>query len=330
MNFKKNFKENLFKITSQNFVEEALNLFFYQAKHNKIYQEYLHLLHFNTTKVSKIEDIPFLPIELFKHHTVSTGYFEPERVFESSGTTGQTRSRHYVAEVSFYHQLSKKIFEQFYGNLQDYHILALLPSYLERNHASLVEMVAYFIAESQSSFSGFYLDDFSKLHDTLLHLQEKADRKILLLGVTFGLLDFAEQFPMDLSAITLMETGGMKGRRKELLRSEVHLMLKEAFQVKEVHSEYGMTELLSQAYSIKEEIFETPPWMRIYLRELRDPFCIDNQQRSGAINIIDLANIDSCAFIATQDIGTWESEGRFKVLGRTDVSEIRGCNLMVW
>ncbi len=330
MDFKKNFKENLFTVSSQNFVETALQLFYYQAKHNKIYREYLGLLHFKPEKVSKIEEIPFLPIEFFKQHTVTTGSFEPERIFESSGTTGQLRSQHYVAEAGFYHRLSQRIFEQFYGKLTDYHILALLPSYLERNNASLVDMVAYFVDESQSDFSGFYLDDFQKLQESLLYLKKKSDRKVLLLGVTFGLLDFAAQYPMDLAGITLMETGGMKGRRKELLRTEVHQILGEAFGLPTVHSEYGMTELLSQAYSLEEEVFQSPAWMRIYLRDIRDPFCIDNGQRSGAINIIDLANVDSCAFIATQDIGTWLGAHHFKVLGRMDASEVRGCNLMVW
>ncbi len=330
MNHRKKFQENLFQINTQNFEASALALFFYQAKYNPIYKKYLELLRFEPEKVTSVEEIPFLPIEFFKYHAIKTGSFEPKRVFESSGTTGQVRSKHYVADLNLYHQLSQYIFEQMYGALSAYHILALLPSYLERSQASLVEMVAHFIAQSKSAEAGFYLDDFEQLSHKLAKLQAQGDRKILLLGVTFGLLDFAENYPMKLSEAIIMETGGMKGRRRELLRTEVHQILKDAFGVAQVHSEYGMTELLSQAYSKADELFETPPWMRIYLRDLRDPLCIDNHLRTGAINVIDLANIDSCAFIATQDIGTWATKDKFKVLGRTDASDMRGCNLMVW
>ena len=285
-----------------------------------------------------MENIPFLPIEFFKQHRVVTGNPGHSIVFESSGTTGQTPSRHFVSDPDLYQQVSETAFNQYYGSPADYHILALLPSYLERKNASLVYMVQHFISLGNSPFSGFFLHHTEVLAHTLKRLSEfdrVARRKVLLIGVTFALLDLAESghdwsFLRNIPELIVMETGGMKGRREELLREEVHQILTHAFRVEKIHSEYGMTELLSQAYSTGEGIFRQPPTMRILLRDVNDPFSIGSHRRSGGINIVDLANIDSCSFIETKDMGSLtETEGEFRVLGRFDNSDIRGCNLMV-
>lgn len=329
MNSSKILQQKILQMSLEDFDKIALEVFHYQAIHNNLYQKYIHYLKINPHTIKKTEEIPFLPIEFFKQHKVMTGDFTEEKIFESSGTTGQQHSKHYVKDLSFYHQLSQQIFEEFYGALTNYHIFALLPSYLERDNSSLVSMVNYFIKQSQSPYGGFYLDNRKELVNTLKKVKKQQDRKIVLLGVTFGLLDLAEEFSLDLSEVIVMETGGMKGRRKEMVRAEVHKILKDKFYLNQVHSEYGMTELLSQAYSQGEEIFEVPSSMRIFLRDIRDPLTVDNQLKSGGLNIIDLANIHSCAFIATQDIGSLLEKQKFKVLGRFDHSDVRGCNLMV-
>lgn len=322
-------KETIFSISRVNFEEEALKVFAYQAENNLVYKQFIQYLKINPNQVQQLEQIPFLPIEFFKNQKIVSQDFEAQAIFESSGTTGQIRSQHFVKDLDFYQKVSQHIFESFYGNLSDYHILALLPSYLERGSSSLVFMVNDFIQKSQSEYSGFYLDNLEELALTLKKLQSQPEQKVLLIGVTFALLDLAEQYPMNLSNTIVMETGGMKGRRKEMLRAEVHDILKSAFQLEYIHSEYGMTELLSQAYSRKEEVFRSPPWMKVLLREIEDPLQIDSNLKSGVMNIIDLANIDSCAFIATQDLGQMIGENQFKIIGRVDSSDIRGCNLMV-
>jgi len=330
MSFSDTFKESLTQLQHDNFAQYATRLFRFQAEHNPVYREYLQHLGVNVAQVSRLRDIPFLPIELFKsHQIVSHNPAGIQKTFESSGTTTQTTSKHHVFDLDFYKKVSQHIFEQKYGSLKDFHILALLPSYLERDTSSLVYMVQHFVAQSDSSEAGFFLKDTEKLKRTLAKLQAKSDRKILLIGVTFALLDLAEEGELDLSKVIIMETGGMKGRRREMLREEVHQVLKEQFKVQDIHSEYGMTELLSQAYSSGQEIFDMPSTMRIFLRDVNDPFYINNDLRYGGINIIDLANVDSCAFIATQDLGKVINKTQFKVLGRLDNSDIRGCNLLV-
>jgi len=325
-NFIHQFRADFFEITPQNFEDKALQLFDFQAKNNPTYRQYLNYLRTDISKIHTIEQIPFLPIRFFKNHQIRSIFSPPTTIFRSSGTTGQITSQHYVTDLDFYHQNSQWIFEQFYGKLVDFELLALLPSYLERSDSSLVEMARFFMAKTGSE-SGFYLDNFETLAQKIEELNQKT-RPILLLGVTFALLDFAEKFQVNLENAIIMETGGMKGKRPEMTREEVHQILIQNFGCQVVHSEYGMTELLSQAYSKGDGIFKTPPTLRILLREPNDPFCINSERRNGGINIIDLANIESCAFIETQDLGSFETDG-FRVLGRFDNSDLRGCNLMV-
>jgi len=325
------FKDKLFNINAQNFEEHALSLFRWQATHNAIYRSYINNLGRDAGEVHKLEDIPFLPISFFKKHRVISGDPENQQwtYFESSGTTGQQRSRHYVSDSQFYAKVCQQIFEQQYGPLEDYHIFALLPSYLERQHASLVAMADDFIRKSRSELSGFFLDDYPTL---LKHISEarSSQKKTLLLGVTFALLELSENYDADLKGVVVMETGGMKGRRKEIIRQELHQYLKKQLNVTQIHAEYGMTELMSQAYAQADGFFHAPPWMRIFIRDINDPFSLDYRLRYGGINIIDLANVDSCAFLETQDLGKYHPEEQtFEVLGRLDNTDIRGCNLMV-
>lgn len=330
MDFTNSFKANLFETNEQNFRDKALRLFRYQAQYNPVYARFLNYLDVLPSEITQIEQIPFIPIDFFKQHEVLTGKPKIEQIFESSGTTGQIRSKHFVADLAFYARISREIFQRQYGSLQNYHILALLPSYLERKNASLVAMVSDFIQLSESPHSGFYLDDTTSLVEKIKHLSNDSSRKILLIGVTFALLDLAEEQSLDLQNTIVMETGGMKGRRKELLREEVHQILQNRFGVTTVHSEYGMTELLSQAYSSGEGIFTPPSWLKILIRSVNDP--LEHSQtigKTGGISIIDLANVDSCAFIATQDLGRLRPDGHFEILGRFDHSDLRGCNLLV-
>lgn len=335
-------KQAVQTFNKDSFQSLALEIFRHQAVHNPIYAQYIHHLGIQPRQINLLEQIPFLPIELFKQHRIVTknqgscvdSLSQAEVIFESSGTTGQQRSRHYVADPTFYLDISESIFEHFYGPLADYHILALLPSYLERNNSSLVYMVNHFITRTRSNYSGFFLNDINSLVIRLKELSQNVQKKILLIGVTFALLDLAESnhdlsFLQDTPNLIVMETGGMKGRREELLREEVHEILTKAFRVPTIHSEYGMTELLSQAYSKGEGIFQFPSTLRILLRDVNDPFYISNALKSGGINVIDLANVDSCSFIETKDLGSFTSEGQFRILGRFDNSDIRGCNLMV-
>lgn len=331
------FKNKIFQLASEEeFVNVALELFYYQAEKNSVYKNYLKNLGrpllleaLKNKSISKIEEIPFLPISSFKSYKVQIEGLKTEKIFTSSGTGNTGFSSHYLHDLSVYQQSFTKGFNQFYPQSEDYCFLALLPNYLEREGSSLVYMAQELIANSKDEDSGFYLDNLEGLAEVL---QRKIDhgKKIILLGVTYALLDLAENFPMNLGDGILMETGGMKGRRKEMIREEVHHILKEGFQAKSIHSEYGMTELLSQAYSQGEGKFKCPPWMKVLVRETTDPFHIQSTGKAGGINIVDLANIDSCAFIETQDLGRKLNTEEFEILGRFDNSEIRGCNLMVF
>lgn len=332
MSYLNQLKNRVLNVTESTFDDLCLDIFQFQASRNPVYREYLSHLRISPASVRAVTEIPFLPIEFFKtHEVVSTP--EPARVvFASSGTTGQVTSRHFVADPDFYDAVSEQIFRRFYGPLTDYHILALLPSYLERNNSSLVHMVRYFAEKSGSEHSGFYLDNTDELLERLRALQQADGRKILLIGVTFALLDLAET-GLDISGdrLIVMETGGMKGRRREMLREEVHDILTRAFGVPSIHSEYGMTELLSQGYSAGEGLFHLPPGMRVILRDVNDPFTYypEGSARAGGINVIDLANVDSCSFLETKDLANSGPDGSFRILGRFDNSDIRGCNLMV-
>ena len=314
--------------SEQDFTGLALEVFRFQVSKNIVYSKYIELLGADPGKINSLEQIPFLPVEIFKEHKVVTGNKPPRAVFESSGTTGSAVSRHYVADTNLYHKSLEKCFNLFYQSPENYCILALLPSYLERGNSSLVFMAEHLIRQSNHASSGFYLDNYSDLEKTLVK-NEKNKTPTLLLGVSFALAEFADQYPMTLRHTTIMETGGMKGRGKEMTRDELHSLLKDRFNVAEIHSEYGMTELLSQAYSSGRGIFKSPPWMKILIRDMYDPFNYVGGNSSGGINIIDLANVWSCSFISTQDIGKLVPGGGFEVLGRFDHSDLRGCNLMI-
>ncbi len=352
----------------------ALDVFQYQAAQDSVYQQYTAARNIQPELVTELRHIPFLPIQFFKSQVVQTGFLSAGTPveFASSGTTGQQTSRHLVPDISLYEQVSVRLFEQQYGSLTNFHILALLPSYLERNNSSLVYMVQHFIDQTGSDASGFFLHDLAQLSAQLQELLQQNDRRILLIGVTFALLDWAEQLSLDLhellaqqhDRVILMETGGMKGRRQELLREEVHALLTTQTGLPVIHSEYGMTELLSQAYSTGMGVFRPGVTMRVLLRDINDPFSIypaanaderridrtrpdrivttnrrpgerrTDRTRPGGINVIDLANLDSCAFIETQDLGEYvespdQTENLFRVIGRFDNSDVRGCNLMV-
>lgn len=300
-------------------------LFRFQYLTNSLYRAYVDALKINPADVQEIARIPFLPIQFFKSHRVVCGEFEPQVVFESSGTTQTRNSKHLVKDTSIYTRSFMEAFRQFYGPVEDYVVLGLLPSYLERQNSSLVYMVQEMIQRSGKPESGFYLYEHEKLAETLQALKQP----VLLIGVTFGLLDFAERFKLELPNVIVMETGGMKGRREEWTREELHAYLKERLGVKAIHAEYGMTELLSQAYSKGNGIFSCPPWMKVLVRDENDPFQLYTENASGVINVIDMANIHSCAFIATDDIGRLHADGSFEVLGRMDHSALRGCSLMV-
>jgi hypothetical protein len=318
---------NILSVSADTFKELALKIFQLQYAGNTVYNKWVNALNINIGAITEISDIPFLPVSFFKTDKVITGNVEAEHVFESSGTTQTINSRHFVRELDLYTDSFIEGFRKFYGNPQDWCIIGLLPSYLERKGSSLVMMVEELIKLSGNSDSGFYLYEFEKLANVLQELEARK-QKTLLVGVTFALLDFAEQFPMNLEFTTIMETGGMKGRRTEMVREEVHAILKGQFNVPAVHSEYGMTELLSQGYSFGEGIFNTVPWMKVLVRDEDDPLLVTEKGR-GLINVIDLANIYSCSFIATDDVGRIFDDSSFEVLGRRDNSDIRGCSLMV-
>jgi len=322
--------EHLFSIsTAEEFAAKSLEVFRYQYRSNDIYKDFCDLLGQRPDNIRAVSEIPFLPIEFFKSHKIISSKKKEEIVFTSSGTTGQQTSKHLVTDLSVYEESFRKGFELFYGNVEDYVVLALLPSYLERTGSSLIYMAQDLIKRSKKTDSGFYLHDLDRLISKLKLLEEQ-DQKALLIGVSFALLDLAESYKLNLKNIIVMETGGMKGRRREMIRAELHEILKKGLGVETIHSEYGMTELLSQAYAPKNGIFECPPWMKILIRDPEDPLTLLSDGRSGGINIIDLANVNSCSFIATQDLGKNLGNGKTEILGRFDNSDIRGCNLMVF
>ena len=320
---------NIFSLTNDPLAfQDACNLVFRQQyAGNAVYRQWCGLMQVTPATVLTPERIPALPISFFKSHKVVTGDFIPEKIFESSGTTGTATSRHFVKDTALYKDSFLKAFHLFYGDVRNWCILGLLPSYLERGNSSLVMMVDELIRQSGHPASGFYLDEHAKLSDTLSQL-EKSGQPTLLIGVTFGLLDFAAAYPQKLKHTIVMETGGMKGRRKELTRAEVHQLLGEGLGVGSIHSEYGMTELLSQAYSAGEGRFVCPPWMKVMVRDEEDPLAIRPHGR-GLLQVIDLANTWSCSFIATEDVGRVYEDGSFEVWGRLDNSDIRGCSLLV-
>lgn len=306
----------------------TLKIFQHQAEHNSVYKKYISLLNIIPAEVTKVENIPFLPIQFFKSHEILSSKENIVQTFLSSGTTGMQQSKHHVTDLSLYEESYLKGFAHFYGNIEDYVILALLPSYLEREGSSLIYMVEDLIVKSNQPESGFYLHNLDELIVTLNKLEE-AGKKILLIGVSFALLDLIEKHQFSLKNTIVMETGGMKGKRKEMIREELHEILKKGFGISEIHSEYGMTELLSQGYSKGHGVFETPSWMKILIRDTEDPLSLLSSGKTGGINVIDLANVNSCSFVATQDLGKVFDNGSFEILGRFDNSDIRGCNLLI-
>ena len=322
-------QNTIFNIQSeQDFLEASLQVFKYQFTNNKVYRSFCDLLFVHPSDVTTIEQIPFLPIQFFKTKEVLSSTDNIQETFTSSGTTGSVTSKHFVTDINWYTQSYLKGFTHFYGDITEYTVLALLPNYLEREGSSLVYMVNDLIEKSQKPKSGFYLNNLKELSETLIELDVNSE-KVLLIGVSFALLDLIEQFEFSLKNTIVMETGGMKGRRKELIREELHTILKNGFGVHQIHSEYGMTELLSQGYSKGNGTFECPPWMKILTRDTEDALTIQSKNRTGGINVIDLANYNSCSFIATQDLGKVDVDGNFEIIGRFDNSDIRGCNLMV-
>ena len=322
-------KQQIFSISNQQeFTDAALQVFRRQAQHCAVYHDFIQALGVNPENVDSVEKIPFLPIGFFKSHKVVSSRDEVEIIFTSSGTTGMITSSHYVTDKTWYEDSFRNAFRLFYGDIKSYTVLALLPSYLEREGSSLIYMADNLIKQSNNADSGFFLYN----HDELaaqLKKQQELNKPTLLIGVTFALLDFIENHQINFPGLIVMETGGMKGRRKEMIREELHRDLCRGFGVTAIHSEYGMTELLSQAYSKGDGIFECPPWMRIITRDTNDPLTVLNTQAVGGINVIDLANINSCSFIATQDLGKVYADGSFEVLGRFDNADIRGCNLLI-
>ena len=319
-------EEKVFSIDNEKqFGSIALGVYHFQFANNPLYRAYCGAVHRTPETVLSIEDIPFLPIAFFKTHAVMTTDFKPALLFRSSGTTGMVTSAHYVRKPALYERSFRLCFERFYGSPAGYCVLGLLPSYLERGQSSLVYMVDRLIRDSGHRQSGFYLHDLKRLAATLDELEAEG-QKVLLIGVTYALLDFARRYPRILKNTVVMETGGMKGRQKEMTRPELYAELRDGFGLEAVHSEYGMTELLSQAYAVNGE-FRSPPWMKVLLRDETDPFAL-RTKGTGAVNIIDLANIYSCSFIATEDIGRMAGDGSFEILGRMDHSDIRGCSLL--
>ncbi len=321
--------QDIFTISSQKQFEKiALKVFRYQYENNLVYHEFCDFLNTDVPKVKSLQQIPFLPIQFFKSHKVVSNTDEIQETFTSSGTTGMITSKHLVTDISLYKQSYRATFSEFYGNIEDYAVLALLPSYLERSGSSLIYMVKDLIELSNNENSGFYLHNYDELISKLIEL-DNSGQNVLLIGVTYALLDLIEKQNFQLKNTIIMETGGMKGKRKEIIREELHEILYKGFGVSSIHSEYGMTELLSQAYSLGNGIFECPAWMQVLIRDTEDALTYVDYGKTGGVNVIDLANINSCSFIATQDLGKKQPNNSFEILGRFDNSDIRGCNLMV-
>jgi phenylacetate-coenzyme A ligase PaaK-like adenylate-forming protein len=322
-------KQQVFSINNEHqFIDTALQTVRHQAKNCLVYRKFIDGLKINPSNIHSIQDIPFLPIEFFKSHEVLSTNDPVQIIFTSSGTTGVITSSHYISDVSWYIESFRKAFTLFYGDIKNYTVLALLPSYLEREGSSLIYMAEDMIKQSGKPRSGFFLYNHEELYQ-LLKKQEEAQKPTILIGVTFALLDFIEHYTLNFPQLIVMETGGMKGRRKEMIREELHNKLGKGFGVETIHSEYGMTELLSQAYSKGNGIFNCPTWMKVITRDTNDPMTTLDNDKAGGINIIDLANFNSCSFIATQDLGKVYTDNSFEVLGRFDNSDIRGCNLLV-
>ncbi len=321
--------QDLFTISShKQFEKMALKVFRFQYENNLVYKEFCDFMNTDIQKVKSIQQIPFLPIQFFKSHNVVSTTDAIQETFTSSGTTGMITSKHLVTDISVYEQSYRNAFSKFYGNIEDYVVLALLPSYLERSGSSLIYMVKDLIGLSNNEHSGFYLNNYDELIAKLIEL-DNAGQNVILIGVTYALLDLVEQQKFQLKNTIIMETGGMKGKRKEMIREELHELLCNGFGVQSIHSEYGMTELLSQAYSLGNGIFECPAWMHILIRDTEDALTYVDYGKTGGVNVIDLANLNSCSFIATQDLGKKYPNNAFEILGRFDNSDIRGCNLMV-
>lgn len=314
--------------SEENFNNLAIDVFRFQVAHNAVYASFVKGLKKDSESITNVRDIPYMPVEFFKNHSIISGSDSPEIVFSSSGTTGMVQSKHEVLDLSVYEESFRKTFELFYGDVRDLVILALLPSYLEREGSSLIYMVEDLIQRTGNPESGYFLYNHDELYQALVKLRH-AGSKVILIGVTYALLDFVEHYTLDFPDLIVMETGGMKGKRKEMIREELHQQLCAGFGVNAIHSEYGMTELLSQAYSSGKGLFRCPPWMRIDIRDINDPFSFLQTGATGGINVIDLANIYSCSFIATQDLGKKYQDGSFEIIGRFDNSDIRGCNLLV-
>ena len=322
-------KNDIFTISSQKQFEKiALKVFRFQYENNSVYREFCELLKVEKGTVKSLQQIPFLPIQFFKSHDVLSSESPIQETFTSSGTTGMITSKHLITDVSLYEESYRNAFSEFYGNIEDYAVLALLPSYLEREGSSLIYMVKDLIELSNNEHSGFYLHNYDELILKLIEL-DNSGQNVILIGVTYALLDLIEKQNFQLKNTIIMETGGMKGKRKEMIREELHQLLCDGFGVSSIHSEYGMAELLSQAYSLGNGIFECPNWMNILIRDTEDALSYIETGKTGGINVIDLANINSCSFIATQDLGKKYPNNSFEVLGRFDNSDIRGCNLMV-
>ncbi|WP_222536026.1 acyl transferase [Pedobacter polysacchareus] len=325
----KNLIKQIFSISNnEQFEETCLEVFKHQVENCDVYKAYISHLKVQPEAIKSAKEIPFLPISFFKTHEVLSSKDPVEITFSSSGTTGMLQSKHLVTDLSVYDQSFTLAFEQFYGSIENTCFLALLPSYLEREGSSLIYMVDALIRDSKHPDSGYFLHNHEELHQKLTTLQA-IGQKTILIGVTYALLDFIEKYQINFPELVVMETGGMKGKRKEMVREELHQLLQEGFGVADIHSEYGMTELLGQAYSKGAGIFNCPPWMKIYLRDTNDPLSLVDNKSTGGINVIDLSNVNSCSFIATQDLGRLFPDGSFEVLGRFDNADIRGCNLLV-
>nr|NQU89994.1 acyl transferase [Bacteroidota bacterium] len=321
--------KRIFEVDSDDtFNDIAVEIFRFQYQNNKYYRNFVDLLKIKPSKINHWHQIPFLPIEFFKFHTIYSNQKPPAGFFTSSGTTGTTSSRHYYGDLKIYEKSFFTAFESLYGRLQDFCVLALLPSYLERKGSSLIYMVEKIIRKTGNPYSGFFLHNHDELNFKLKQLEQSA-QKTLLIGVSFALLDFIEKYPQKLKNMIIMETGGMKGRRREMIRAELHERLCHGFGQNQIHSEYGMTELFSQAYSTGGGVFNSPSWMKILVRDVNDPLSYMDLGKTGGINVVDLANIHSCSFIATQDLGRLNADRTFEVLGRFDDSDIRGCSLLI-
>lgn len=322
-------KNSVFNISDEaSFNKVALTIFRHQVTTNEVYNKYINHLKININSIDCYRDIPFLPIQFFKTQHILEKGMQPEITFTSSGTTGMINSQHHVPDLLWYEESFRRAFELFYGEVKDIAVLALLPNYLEREGSSLIYMVDDLMKSSEQEESNYFLYNHNELFETLNSLKQKGTKTILI-GVTYALLDFIESYTLDFPGLIVMETGGMKGKRKEMVREELHQLLCTGFGVTKIHSEYGMTELLSQGYSYGDGLFKTPAWMKILIRDTNDPLTLLDNKKTGAINVIDLANYHSCSFIATQDLGKFHPDGSFEILGRFDNADIRGCNLLI-